>query len=138
MTTRNDSPSVAAPPSGGAPPASAEPILEQDAMLATVEHDLVLLRELVELFFAEAPGLLAQIRSGLNASHKVSVERAAHTLKGALSNFGARRACAKAREVELHAHEARLDEAGQQFPALETEVAQACRALSDYLREATR
>jgi two-component system, sensor histidine kinase and response regulator len=136
MAARNDSPSVASPPR--APSTEAEqPILDRAVMLASVEQDLVLLRELVEIFLAESPGLLAQIRSGLSRSHAESVERGAHTLKGALSNFGARRACDAARAVETPARDAHLDEARVHFPRLELEVAQACKALSDFLREAS-
>jgi HPt (histidine-containing phosphotransfer) domain-containing protein len=104
-------------------------------MLATVEHDLVLLRELVEIFLAEAPGLLAQIRAGVNEHHPEPVERNAHSLKGALANFGARRAFAVAQQVETRGREARLEEAAALLSALESEVVQACNALSDYLRE---
>ena len=136
MAARNDSPSLASPPRPAPSTEAQQPILERAVMLASVEQDLVLLRELVEIFLAECPGLLAQIRSGLSHSHAESVERAAHTLKGALSNFGARRACDAARAVEAPARDARLDEARKHFPQLESEVAQACRALSDFLREA--
>jgi len=136
MASPNDSRSVASPPRVAAASETAEPILDRAGMLASVENDLALLRELVEIFFAEFPGLLAQIRSGLGRSHAESVERAAHTLKGALSNFGARRACEAARAVETPARDARLDEARNHFPRLESEVARACQALSDFLREA--
>lgn len=136
MSARNESPSLAAATAPGGPAQMAEPVLDRPAMLATVEQDLDLLRELVEIFLAEAPGLLAQIRSGVEEKQAESVERAAHTLKGALLNFGARRACEVARQLEARGREAHLADAAQLVSRLDSEVAQACRALSDFLREA--
>jgi len=135
MAARNDSPSVAPPPPGGASSATILPVLDRAVMLASVEHDLILLRELVEIFLAESPGLLAQIRSGVSENRPERVERAAHTLKGALSAFGALRACEAARQLEQRGRDARLADAAQIIPALESDLIQVCHALSDFLRE---
>ena len=136
MAARNESPSLATPAAPGGSAHTAEPGLDRTAMLATVEQDLELLRELVEIFLAEVPGLLAQIRSGVEEKHAEKVERAAHTLKGALLNSGARRACEVARQLEIRGREARLGDLAQLVSRLESEVTQVCRALSDFLREA--
>jgi HPt (histidine-containing phosphotransfer) domain-containing protein len=136
MAARNESPSLAAATAAGGSAQTAEPVLDRAAMLATVEQDLELLRELVEIFLAEAPGLLALIRSGLAEQQAEMVERAAHTLKGALLNFGARRACEVARQLEACGREAQLADAAQLVSRLDSEVTQVCRALSDFLREA--
>ena len=113
-------------------------ILDRQTMLRSVENDLVLLNELAEIFFAESPGLLAQIRAGLAEHNAEAVERSAHTLKGALSNFGAIRACEAARELEIRGRDSRLDDSAAPLALLEAEVAAAMNALSDYLREARR
>ena len=138
MRARNNSlspvASPAPPDSSGAP----AQILDRETMLGSVENDLDLLHELAELFFAESPGLLAQIRSGIAQNKPELVERCAHTLKGALSNFGARRACQAARELEMCGRDARLGDAAAPFSTLEAEVAVASNALSDYLREVKR
>jgi len=119
-------------------PGSAQPVLDRKILLSTVEQDLGLLRELAELFFAESPALLSQIRNGIQAGEAESVERAAHTLKGALSNFGAVSACDAARDLEVLARQARFDGAPQLFSILEREVGRACNALSSFLQEASR
>jgi two-component system, sensor histidine kinase and response regulator len=111
------------------------PILDHEIMLGTVERDLELLRELVEIFLAESPGLLAQIRTGIAERNLELAERGAHTLKGAVGNFGGRRAAEAARAVEEVAREHRLDRVQALLPALEAEISQVCRALSEYLRE---
>jgi two-component system sensor histidine kinase/response regulator len=135
MAPRNDSSSVATPAADGGSAQTSEPVLDRAALLETVEQDLVLLRELVEIFLAECPGLLAQIRSGVAEKNAERVERGAHTLKGALMNFGARRACEAARQLEIRGREARLGDAAPLVSLLESEVAQACQALSEYLRK---
>lgn len=135
MAAQNESPSLATSPAAGGSAQTAEPVLDRAAMLATVEQDLVLLRELVEIFLAESPGLLAQVRSGVEGKNAESVERAAHTLKGAMLNFGAHRACEVARQLETRGRDARLDDAAPLVSRLDSEVTQVCHALSDYLRK---
>jgi len=134
MHARNSSPSVAATVNTPASSSGSDQILDCKTMLGSVENDLGLLQELVEIFFAECPGLLAQIRAGVMDSNPETVERSAHTLKGALSNFGALRACEAARELEIRSREARLEDAAELCSRLDAEVAVACNALSDYLR----
>ena len=135
MSAQNDSSSVVASPEKVGTSQSPMPVLDRAAMLAAVENVLLLLRELVVIFLAVAPGLLAQIRAGLNEHHAEPVERNAHSLKGALANFGARRASALAQQVETRGREARFEEAAALLSGLESEVAQACNALSGYLQE---
>lgn len=124
--------SITTPVSSGDP----AQILDRQTMLGSVENDLDLLRELAEIFFAESPGLLCQIRAGVMEGNAEAVERSAHTLKGALSNFGALRACEAARELEIRGREARLEDAVELCSKLDAEVAVACNSLSDFLREA--
>ena len=135
MLARNNSPSLAAAPAQNVSSGQDAPVLDRAAMLATVENDFELLHELVELFFAESPGLLAQIRAGIAERNPEAVERGAHTLKGALETFGARRSGHAARELELRGRESRLDDAAGLLSALESEIALASSALSDFLRE---
>jgi HPt (histidine-containing phosphotransfer) domain-containing protein len=47
--------------------------------------------ELIDIFLADAPALVAEIRDAKD--DLVRLRRAAHTLKGATGNMGARRAC---------------------------------------------
>ena len=135
MPAQSNSPPLGASPATGVSSGHHAQVLDRAAMLASVEQDLDLLRELAELFFAESPGQLAQIRTGIAERNPELVERCAHTLKGALATFGALRASAVAREVEIHGRGAHLEDVAAHISTLEAEVAQACAALSDYLRE---
>jgi len=135
MHARNSTPSLAGAGATPVSPGDSDLILDHKTMLGSVENDLELLRELAEIFFAESPGLLAQIRAGVMESNPETIERSAHTLKGALSNFGALRACEAARELEIRCRKARLEDAAELCSRLDAEVAVACNALSAYLRE---
>jgi len=138
MASQNQTASIPGLLPPGTPAAAAAPVLDRETMLGSVEQDLGLLREIAELFFAESPGLLTQIRNGVRDSNAEAVERSAHTLKGALSSFGAISACEAARALEIRAREARFDGAPELLSALENEVSRACNALSNFLQEASR
>ena len=135
---RNDFPYLAVSVDHSHASAIALPIVDRDTMLASAEHDFELLGQLIELFLAESPGLLAEIRAGVRDGDAESIERAAHTLRTALTSFGAGRVCQAAHQLELRARELRLDDSAQLLAALESDLAQACMALSEYLRTASR
>src|SRR5439155_3440802 len=63
--------------------------LDRQAILARVEGDTALLSEVIDLFIADAPRLLAEIKESLRRNDSQALERAAHALKGSIGNFGA-------------------------------------------------
>jgi two-component system sensor histidine kinase/response regulator len=65
---------------------------DEAAFLARVDGDHTLLRELVELFLMDCPQRLTSLRQAIQDADWQAVERAAHSLKGAVSNFCARTA----------------------------------------------
>src|SRR5262249_14735124 len=71
-----------------APPAE----LNHDALLERVEGDVRLARDLATLFCSEIPRYREQFAAALSAGDAQRVHKIAHTLKGAVANFGARRA----------------------------------------------
>jgi HPt (histidine-containing phosphotransfer) domain-containing protein len=88
--------------------------------------------ELVETFFEEAPGLLAQMEQALAGNDADSFRRAAHSLKSNGNSFGATRLAELARELEALGRDGRLEEAGPKMTQLEStyeETAQALKAL---------
>jgi two-component system sensor histidine kinase/response regulator len=88
-------------PSAGLPtePARGAPV-DHAALLARVEGDSGLLREMAELFLKTYPKLLDEIRRAIERQDALALERAAHTLKGSVSNFVAREAFLAATELE--------------------------------------
>jgi len=88
--------------------------------------------ELVETFFEEAPGLLAEMGRALDDGDAEAFRRAAHSLKSNGDSFGATRMAALARELETMGRAGRLDEARPKLLQLEAayeEAAETLRAL---------
>jgi HPt (histidine-containing phosphotransfer) domain-containing protein len=70
-----------------------------DELQANAGADFV--RELVDTFVEEAPGLLAELRSAYAANNADDFHRAAHSLKSNGSTFGATHLADMARVLEL-------------------------------------
>jgi PAS domain S-box-containing protein len=102
---------------GGAPqrparPAAVEPALDPEEVLARFDGDRALLGELVGLLRTETPRLLSDMRRGVESDDAMAAAQAAHTLRGAVSNFGACRLGQMALELETTAREGRLAAGG--------------------------
>jgi len=63
-------------------------------------NDQELFHEMVELLRSDAPPLLNAVHAAHKDGDPPRLQRAAHTLKGLASNFGAERAVSAAAEVE--------------------------------------
>jgi signal transduction histidine kinase/CheY-like chemotaxis protein/HPt (histidine-containing phosphotransfer) domain-containing protein len=100
-----------------------EKIVDREALLARVGHDLHLLKELVDLFLDEYPKLLSQIHAAIEGRDASPLRVAAHTLKGAVSNFSTRPAFEAALRLEKIAQLGDLDRAPAACTALEQDLA---------------
>src|SRR4051812_13803301 len=76
-------------------------ILETEAVLARVGHDLELYQELVSLFFDSYDEASDQITKAITSGDAALLAAVAHTMKGALANLGAARAQEVARKLEM-------------------------------------
>ena len=116
---------------------SAEAVFDRAATLDRVDGNRELLQELIELFFDEIPGLLATIQETITRYDSKALERAAHTLKGAVGNFSAQGAYAAALRVEMMGRSGDLTQVAAAYAELEYEVARLGEALTA-LREENR
>ena len=66
-----------------------EASFDKASLLDRVEGDTELLAEIVALFLEDSPRLLDDVRHAVAAGDAPALKRAAHTLKGAASNFSA-------------------------------------------------
>jgi signal transduction histidine kinase/CheY-like chemotaxis protein len=89
-------PSAAAGPVGV--PAAA--VLDRAKALGHVGGDARLLGELARTFSGECPRWLAEVREGIVREDPAQLRRAAHSLRGALTTFGADAACDAALRLE--------------------------------------
>jgi CheY-like chemotaxis protein len=104
-------------------------------LLDRVEGDRALLKEIVNLFLEDTPKLLNELRSAIDESDTRKIERAAHTLKGALGNFGVARAVELARDMEKAGRSGELGDLKGPFAELEREITQIIPELSHLIME---
>lgn len=91
--------------------------------LDRVEGDVSLIRELAGLFLDESPHRLEEIRDAITQRDVRRLQRAAHTLKGSVGNFGASRAFDATRRLEVLAVEPpRWDHVEEAWTTLEHAV----------------
>ena len=92
--------------------------------LARVGGDEDLLREVAALFLEESADTVAKMRQALENRDARSLHRAAHTLKGAASNFGADPTCDAALNLERMGREGNFDGAEAALTELERAMEQ--------------
>ena len=104
---------------------------EWDAALESVGGDEAMLRELAEMFFAECPKLMQQIREHIADEDGPELRRAAHTLKGSAHVFGGAAAAEAAHRLEEIGREEAFADAEEELALLEDEVARLLPALRE-------
>ncbi len=90
--------------------------------------------ELVDTFFEEAPGMLAELRSARAQGDAERFRRAAHSLKSNSNTFGALRLAALARELELAGLSADPAHDLDALAVLDEEYTRAAAALKELCR----
>jgi len=75
-------------------------VLDEAALMSRVDNDPQLLRDLVDLFLAEYPRLLDEIRVAFDKKDARAAERGAHSLRGSAGNLAAKLAAEAALKVE--------------------------------------
>jgi HPt (histidine-containing phosphotransfer) domain-containing protein len=97
-------------------------VLNKDALLARVGGDAALLGAMAALFLEECPAHLAGIRAAVAGHDARALERTAHALKGAVSNFKALAAEHAAQILEQMGRAGNLDGAERALVDLERAV----------------
>jgi two-component system sensor histidine kinase/response regulator len=98
-------------------------VLDRDDLMERVDGDAEFLRELAGIFDEDCPKLLARMETAIQTGDAQELERAAHTLKGSVANFGATTAKDVAFTLERMGRSGQLDSAEQLYSALEEEIA---------------
>ena len=97
-------------------------VLDREEIQDRVGGDMVLLRELIDVFLTDCPRLWQNLRDALAQGDAHLLSRAAHTLKGSVGNFGAHAAREAAQQLELLAGKGDLMPAIEAARKLETEL----------------
>jgi two-component system, sensor histidine kinase and response regulator len=106
------------PPARPAGPPDPAEAFDRDEALERVGGDARLLRELADMFLAEAPRWARELGAAVTEGDAEGVRRLAHTVKGAVGTFGARQAMELARRLEQLAKKGELAGAEQAWAEL--------------------
>ncbi len=112
-------------------------LFDEKATVDRLGGDESLFRELAQYFIEDSPGLLDQVRLGVQKNDAEAVERAAHSLKGLAGNFGATRAREAALAVERLGRGGNLGDAARSCAELQQEIELLQRALAPYCSNST-
>ena len=117
--------------------APADLMIDQAAMLAAVEGDVALLRELAILFLRDYPHRMAELCQAIAQRNLTAVARAAHALSGAVGTLGAGDAHAAACALEQAGWSGDLAQIPHAYAALEHEMHRLIPVLTSLIQEAT-
>jgi two-component system, sensor histidine kinase and response regulator len=98
-------------------------VFDRSGILARLDNNTDLLRELVSVFLEESARLEGQIENAIAERDPQKLERAAHSLRGTTSHFGAGTACRTALELEMMGRNGNLTAAQDVFVKLSGEMA---------------
>lgn len=99
-----------------------ENIVDLSALVARADGDPALAGELIEIFLEDYPQLLDRIRQAIDKNDSVALERAAHTMKGAISYFSNGAAAHAALRLQQMGDAGDFREARTSFADLEASV----------------
>jgi CheY-like chemotaxis protein len=100
-----------------------EGVIDRAALLAGVDGNRTLLRELVRLFLVDCPQRVTEIDEAVRRGDAEALRIAAHTLKGSIGNFAAKSALEAAQRLEIMGRDRDLDSAAAGRMTLESELA---------------
>ncbi len=96
--------------------------INREELAERLDHDMNLYRELVELFLNDSVKLLERINEAIINNDAQGLQKAAHTLKGSVSNFSAFRAREIALQLEYLGRDKNLNESSRIFQILDDEI----------------
>lgn len=97
--------------------------LNNAVALERLGGDEELLREVAQLFLEEYPALVDEVRAAVAAGDADALQRAAHSLKGSVSNFGADAAYDAAFALEMTGRSREMSQARSRLVVLEEAMA---------------
>ncbi|MCI0439954.1 MAG: GAF domain-containing protein, partial [Chloroflexi bacterium] len=109
--------------------------MDRNAALQGLGSNESLLRKMANLFLQEADGLLGRLASAVKAASADDIHRSAHSLKGAVGIFAARRASALSLALETMGRQGDIAAAAETFAQLRAEVEQLTAELQALIAE---
>jgi HPt (histidine-containing phosphotransfer) domain-containing protein len=91
-------------------------------LLARVDNDHELLRDLLEIFRAEFPAQIGELESAIGRQDAREVAKLSHALKGMLANLAVTQSAASAGQLEQLARAGDIDSFEQAYTAFASDV----------------
>ncbi len=113
---------------------SGAPLVAWDEALNNVAGDQELLRELVQIFLEDTPGLMQAVRGAEEQGDMAAICAAVHKLKGSMLFLNPRPALHSADQVERHAAAGERECCRQKMGTLQQHFETVCRNLEDWLK----
>jgi len=102
--------------------ARSKEVFDLSKAMEVVAGNREIFKEITNIFLESSPASVAQIREAIAGGDALALEHAAHSLKGSVSHFGARRAFEAAYHLEKLGREKEMGEADHAFSTLEKEL----------------
>ena len=112
--------------------ASDEVVFDGKQAMSVVGGDMELLREVVQLFLKDYPDTMQKIQNAIREDDANGLNRAAHTLKGSVGNFGAGPAFETALRLEMMGRSGDMAGGMETYIALAREMDRLGRALEEF------
>ncbi len=106
---------------------------DKDEVLKRFDEDKDFLSELVEIFINDAPEQLSEIQKAVDSHNDEEIQKSAHKLKGAISNFEEKEAYEVALKIETMGRNNRLDGVEEAYDTLVKEVEYLLNALREFV-----
>lgn len=115
---------------------SNDPTIDMQAIdgLRELSPDADFLRELVEIYLQDTPQRMVELEEALGKNDLSGAARAAHTIKGSSSNFGAIKLTKLAHDIELQGKAGSFADSPASLNNLKAEYAQVAQTLSKIIQ----
>src|SRR5207247_1961284 len=107
-------------------------VIDLAGSLHRMGGDMELFQEFVGMYDADSPELTERMRAAVRGKDPAALHRAAHSLKGLVSNFGARRVAEAAFVLEKIGQAGEVRGADEALRAVESELARLDDALAPF------
>jgi CheY-like chemotaxis protein len=113
-------------------------LVDRVSLLDRVEGDQELLAEIIKVFLADAPQLLGEMQNALQQGDMISLERSAHSMKGAAGNMSALATVNAASQLEQSAKKGDAEKSKSNLTALQGAVERLLPVLADLCQEVSK
>jgi DNA-binding NarL/FixJ family response regulator len=129
---------VSAATADEAPAGQTGGVFDERRTLERLDGDVELLAQIMEIFVESFPAQMSDIRDALDRGDAEGIARAAHALRGALSNFSAPEALEVVQRLEQAGRTGHLGDGGEVYRQLEGVVERLTRAFDRFRQSAPR